>query len=338
MFRASRTTILISAALLIAIVAIACDSKAEKPTAEPEPPTSTPVQEASAGGSTSSSSAGSTLLGRDGRTRDPATDSFAQDLADPEVQECLFEQLGVEIDYEPGNSDTSVFGDIDPTLVAEAFRTCGVAPAGRDVPGGGFATGGLIDPEIQECLTEELGEEFGGTLGRGSGIGLTPESIAALEKCGLGSGRTGGFRFGGGPDGFGRDEGIFGGTGTFQGGALQECIAEALGQDQAPSLGGFSLEITPELQEAFEECGGAIGIPVEPDGGIGDGAGPILIEPEVVPTEIPVSELSIEQLTCLSSELEPADLASAVVATSSGDLSEISDEILAALQNCGAVS
>jgi hypothetical protein len=93
----------------------------------------------------------------------------------------------------------------------------------------------------------------------------------------------------------------------------------------------------PELQEALAKCGATIAIPVESGGGIGDGAGSIPIEPAVEPsaTSIPVSELTIEQLTCLSGELDPDDLANAVIATSSGDVSEITDDVLAALQTCG---
>jgi len=79
-----------------------------------------------------------------------------------------------------------------------------------------------------------------------------------------------------------------------------------------------------------------VAIPVEPGSDTGDDADPVLAEPTATP--IPVSELTVEQLTCLSNELEPADLASAVVATSSGNLSEISDTVLAALQTCGVGS
>jgi hypothetical protein len=112
-------------------------------------------------------------------------------------------------------------------------------------------------------------------------------------------------------------------------------LTDVAGPDAFELLRNSTGDAPPaELLEALEECGGGIPIRVEPDGGIGDGAGPILIE-EPTATPIPVSDLTIEQLTCLSGELEPADLANAVIATSSGDLSEIADEVLAALQACG---
>ena len=91
-----------------------------------------------------------------------------------------------------------------------------------------------------------------------------------------------------------------------------------------------------ELQEALQECGNAVVIPVEPGSGSGDGAGPVPGESAAEPdaTPVPVSDLTVEQLICLSSELEPADLARVVVATSSGDLSTLSDAVLPALTKC----
>ena len=91
-----------------------------------------------------------------------------------------------------------------------------------------------------------------------------------------------------------------------------------------------------ELQEALQECGNAVVIPVVPESGSGDRAGPVPGEPAEEPeaTPVPVSDLTVEQLICLSSELEPADLARVVVATSSGDLSTLSDAVLPALTKC----
>jgi hypothetical protein len=119
-------------------------------------------------------------------------------------------------------------------------------------------------------------------------------------------------------------------------GSFQECLTEALGEDALLQLRNPDGPPSAELQEALQECGNVVAIPVEPGSDTGDDADPVLAEPTATP--IPVSELTVEQLTCLSNELEPADLASAVVATSSGNLSEISDTVLAALQTCGVGS
>ncbi|MBC8452946.1 MAG: hypothetical protein H8D69_00570 [Chloroflexi bacterium] len=379
----SRTTLLISIAIMIAVVAAACDSAATKPTQEPPTPIPTVSTDVADTGSLTglrealsdpvvleclseqlgeslnieSGEIGSDLLGRLGNEELAMLESCGVDVdsglrgagtigassGDPEVQQCIAGELGIEFDSELGTYDRSALRAIDPEKVTEAFASCGAEQARRPA-NGGFVGGSIADPEVQACLTRELGEEFFGRLGQGSGIGLTPESIAALEECGVGLPDTGGgFRFGGGPNGFGGDDGVFGGglrggRGTLGGdGSFQECLTNALGDDALTLLRNPIGAPSPEVQEALEQCGGAIGIPVEPDGGIGDGAAPILVEPEVAPTAtaVPVSDLTIEQLTCLAGELDPAGLASAIVATSSGDLSQISDEILAALQTCG---
>lgn len=225
------------------------------------------------------------------------------------------------------------------------FGGFGDRRGGGGFDGGGF--GGAFTPEAIECLTERLGEDFadgfGGFGGRDSGGqtesspfggGLAEEFTAALEECGVdfGGGGFGGFGGfggrGGGGDGFG-GRGFRGGAGGFGDGSLQECLTELLGAGALDLLRNPADGPSPELLEAFEECGGPI--PGEPDGGTGDRAVPV----EPTPTPIPVNDLTIEQLTCLSGELAPAALASAVIATSSGDLSELSDVVLAALETCG---
>jgi hypothetical protein len=332
--KSSRALLLVAAAIVIAMVAVACDSAAEKPTAEP--PTPVPTVSSQSLDADDNSAAGS------GDTAAPTGGLRTGALQEPEVQECLAGELGVEVNSESGAFDRSLLQDIDPEDVTAAFEVCGVEQGGRAGPGGVVGSG-IGDPQIRECLNDELGDDFLSQLGRGSGLGLDPESLAAFEKCGLDIGdASGGFSgFGGGGGRFGGDDGIFGGRagGGFAGGTgdFQECITGLLGDDALSQLRNSGGAPSAELQDALAECSVGIAIPVEPDGGIGDGAGPILVEPEVEPTatSIPVSDLTIEQLTCLSDELDPADLASAVVATSSGDLSKISDEILAALQTCG---
>lgn len=324
--RLSRSTLLISVAVMIAVVAAACYSPAEKPTAEP--PTAVPTVE-SASNPTNDSAIESTGRTRDGGTRGTASTAG---LADPEMQECLATELGIDLSETSDAFDLGALREFDPTETSAAFEACG-ADFGR--PAGGFVGGGIADPEIRDCLTGILGEDALDNLGQGSGLGLEPESLAAFEECGLNFGDGGGgFRLGGRQGRFGGDDGIFGGGGGgLIDGSFQECMAEEMGEDT------LSLRINPdgspppELQAALEKCGGGIAIPVEPDGGIGDGAGPIPEEPTATP--IPVSDLTVEQLTCLSGELDPAALAAAVIATSSGDLSQIPDEVLAALQTCG---
>ncbi|MBT3995540.1 MAG: hypothetical protein HOF01_07045 [Chloroflexi bacterium] len=338
----SRSTLLISIALMIAMVAAACDTAAEKPTAEPPTAVPTVVSESA------STSEGEPA----GRIREPGDrdTTGAASLADPEVQECLAGELGM--DLSTGEFDLTSLRQLDPADTAAAFTACG-AEFGRSgggggiLGGGGFVGGGFADPEIRECLTGILGDDALDNLGQGSGLGLEPESLAAFEECGINFGDTGGgFQFGGGEGAFGGDSGIFGGglrggRGGFGGdGSFQECLIGELGEDALASLRNPTGAPPADFQAALEKCGGGIAIPVEPDGGIGNGAGPIPIETITEPTatSIPVSELTIEQLTCLSSELDPADLAAAVVATSAGDLSEVSDELLAALQTCGVGS
>jgi hypothetical protein len=215
--------------------------------------------------------------------------------------------------------------------------------------GGGGGGGGAFTPEVQACLTEQLGEDFAGGFGgregggqRGEGGflgGLGEDFTDALEECGVdlaedGFGGFGGFG-GRGGDGGG---GFRGGAGGFGNGSLQECLTELLGADALSQLRNPESGPSPELLEAFQQCGGPI--PVEPDGGTGAGAGPIPIVPSGEPTATPVpaSDLAVEDLACLAGELDPSALASVVIATSSGDLSELSDEVLAAMKTCGVGS
>jgi hypothetical protein len=334
MLRLKRSTFLISVAM-ISIFVIACGA-AEKPATEPDPPTPIPTHVAEP---TPASLAEGIPARRDGG----ATGFTA--LADPEVQKCLATELGVEID--PGASifDRSLLASVDPENVTAAFAECGVELPTRGTIGGrggftggagGFASRVLDDPELRECLTEELGEDALDNLGQGSGFGLTPETLAAMQECGLNFGDGGsGFQFGG------REGEGFRGGGGFADGSFQECMTEELGEDALSLLRNPTGEPPAELQDALAKCGGgAIAIPVEPGDGIGDGAGPISVEPAAEPTAtpIPVSDLTIEQLTCLSGELDPAALANAVIATSSGDLSALSSDVLAALETCGVGS
>jgi hypothetical protein len=316
--RISRSSLLISVATMIVVVAAACDSPASKPIAEPDPPTPIPTVTAEA----ESLAEDSTANINPGR----------QDIADVEAQECLAGELGFDIDPTTGLFDRGLLREVDAADLAAVFVKCDVAQVDRAAPfggrrgqGGGFAGGAFADPEVQECLTAELGEDFasstGGIFGGLTGGGLSEELTAAFKECGI--------DFSGGFGGGGR--GGFGGDGSFQ-----ECLTEALGEDALLQLRNPEGPPSDELQEALQECGNAIVIPVEPGSGSGDGAGPVPGEPAAEPeaTPVPVSDLTVEQLTCLSSELEPADLVRVVVATNSGDLSTLSEAVLPALTKC----
>ncbi len=342
--RILRSTLLVSIAIMIAIVAAACDSAAVKPTAEP--PTPVPIVESESVSTSDDEAAGEGA----GRIRAPGGrgDAGAASLADPEVQECLAGELGIDLSV--SEFDFTALRQLDPADTSAAFVACGTefgrpGGAGGILGSGGFAGGGFADPEIRDCLTGILGDDALDNIGQGSGLGLDPESLAAFEECGLNFGDGGGgFQFGGREGAFGGDDGILGGRlrgGGFGGdGSFVECLTGELGEDALSLLRNSATAPSAELQAALAKCGEGIAIPVEPDGGIGDGAGPIPIEPleEPTATQIPVSDLTIEQLTCLSSELDSSALANAVIATSSGDLSQIPDEILVALQTCGVGS
>lgn len=351
-----RTTLLISIALSLAVIAVACGGAAAKPTAEPPPPTAVPAaREAATEVPTAATKADDESPGdrAEGATRGQAG------LTDPVAQACIAEALGVSLDPDSGRLGRDVLQGLGTEDFNEALESCGVDPdeGFGAVPGGfggrllgGAGAAGALTPEAQACLTEQLGEDFAGGFGnqgggrqpggaRGTGAtggifgSLGEDFAAALEECGVdldegGFGGFGALRGLGGPDGEG---GGFRGPGD---GSIQECLTELLGADALASLRNPTGGPTPELLEAFQQCDGPI--PVEPDGGTGAGAGPIPVEPTVTP--IPVSDLTIAQLTCLSGELEPADLASVVIATSSGDLSELGDELLAALKTCGVES
>lgn len=286
-----------------------------------------------------------------------ATDASVFD--DPAVLECLASELGEDIDIRM--LQRALFsGGLSEELTL-AFDACGVEQVdrlagddvfgGRGEPGGPggrlFGGGSFVDPEVQACLTEQLGEDFA----EGFGGEANEEFTAALEACGINFGDSGGggmFRFGG-DGGFGdSDSGIFGGGRRGDGGrggfgvdgAILECLTNELGSDALLQLRNPEGPPSDEILAVLEKCGGVIAVPVEPDGGIGDGAGPIPVEPLAEPTAtpIPTSDLSIEQLTCLAGALEPAALASVVIATSSGDLSGLTDEATAALATCGVES
>ncbi|NQW20984.1 MAG: hypothetical protein HQ477_09760 [Chloroflexi bacterium] len=381
--RISRTTILVSFALMIAIVAAACDTAATKPTAEPPTPVPTVASQIAGDESSSglgirealadpevlkclteqlggdfdpeSGAIGPELFGRLGPQELAMLDScgvdagdavsgFAPrtDFTDPAVQACLAGELGMDVTLESGEFDRGILRTTNIDDLTAAYAACGIEqarrPDGGGFGGGGFVGSGIADPEIRQCITDELGADALSQLGRGSGLGLTEESTAAFEKCGFTVGDAGGFGgggiFGGGQRGGARG-GLTGGIGDFR-----ECITAELGEGALTLLGDPTGAPQAEFQAALEKCGGGISIPVEPNGGIGDGAVPIPVEPAAEPTAtaIPVSDLTIEQLTCLSTELDSSALASAVIATSSGDLSKISDQVLAALQTCGVGS
>ena len=348
-----RKTLLISIALMLASVAVACGSTAAKPTAEPPPPTSTPVatEVPTAVAQSEGENAGSRADDTEGAVAGGAS---VDDLA---VQACLAAELDVTLDPDSGRLGPDVFQNLSTEEFAAALETCGVdANAGFGSALGGFGGrqgggrlgGGAFTPEVQECLTEQLGEDFaGGFGGRGGGGqpgggggaggflgGLGEDFTAALEECGVDFGEGGFGGFGGFGERGGDGGGFRGGAGGFGDGSLQECLTELLGADALASLRNSDGGPSPELLEAFQQCGGPI--PVEPDGGTGAGAGALPVDPTATP--IPVTDLTVEQLTCLSRELDPTDLAGVVIATSSEDLSELADEVLAALKACGVES
>jgi len=99
----------------------------------------------------------------------------------------------------------------------------------------------------------------------------------------------------------------------------QECLAELLGED---FTGGFT-----RRDDSGQSREGLFGA------GIGDGAVTPPIEPTATP--VPASDLTIEVLAYLSRELDSTELAAVVIATNAGDLTELSDEALAALATWG---
>ena len=325
MVHISRSTFLICIALMIAVIAAACDTAADKTTAESptaESPTAVPP-----------------VASQDVDTTRSLIDAFT----DSEVLQCLSEQLGDRFDDDLGPVGPELLSRFGPRELA-VLESCGVDIVGA--LGGNVGAASLDDPEVQECLAGQLGMdlsagEFDLTVLRE----LEPTDIsAAFEACGAEFGRPGA---GGGILGGGG--GLFGGgqrgasRGGFAGGAggdILECLTEELGEDPLTLLRD-PIGVPPaDFQAALEKCGAGIAIPIEQNDSAGDGTAPIPIEPITEPTatSIPISELTIEQLTCLSGELDPSDLAVAVVATSAGDISEISDELLAVLQVCGVGS
>ena len=189
--------LLIAVALMLAVIAVACGSTESKPATEPPTPIPTvvvtPTSEVPSAGS------------EDGA---PGTV-----LDDPAVRECISEQLGEDFDPESPDFGRSLLGRLGSDELA-ILEACGLDVSGgfggaRRVPGegrtdGGFGAfggigglGALADPEIQECLTGELGEDFeldfgsrgdDGSGQRGSGFtagGFGEEFTTALEKCGV---------------------------------------------------------------------------------------------------------------------------------------------------------
>ncbi|HJP28067.1 MAG TPA: hypothetical protein QF694_04560, partial [Dehalococcoidia bacterium] len=99
-----RGVLLIAATSVIALVAIACESAAEKPTAEPPTPIPTVA--------TQVVDTGSSL-------------SVREALADPEVLECLSEQLGGAFDPDSGAVGPELFGRLGAEELA-MLESCGV--------------------------------------------------------------------------------------------------------------------------------------------------------------------------------------------------------------------
>ena len=303
----SRSTFLIFIALMIVVIAAACDTAADKPTVES--PTAVPP-----------------VASQDVET--DTTRSLIDAFTDSEVLQCLSERFGDRFDDDLGAIGPELLSRFGPRELA-ILEACGVDIAGA--LGGTVGADSLDDPEVQECIAGQLGMdlsdgEFDLTVLRQT----EPRDIAgAFEACGTEFGR---------PGGGGQRGAVRGGFAGGAGGDILECLTEELGEDALTLLRDPSSLATADFQDKLEKCRAGIAIPIEPNDSTVDGTGPIPIEPTTEPTAIPVSELTIEQLTCLSGELNPSDLAAAVVATSAGDISEISDELLAVLQVCGVGS
>ncbi len=361
-----RNTLLISIALMLAVIAAACGNTESKPA---QAPTAIPIETLIPTVITQSDVEG------------PDTDTAAAAaalarLADPAVIECLTEQLGESFDPESGGLGQNLFGLLGSEDFTAALETCGVDISGGlgsafgefsdRFSRGGFGGDGAFSPEALECLTEKLGEDFADGFGefgsRGDASGdhegesqlggglrggdFGEEIEATLEECGIDLGDSAFGGFSGGLRGFGDRDGDRGGRfGGFLGdGSIQECLNELLGPDALaqPGSGGGDGP-SAEFREALQECSGGGDLP----GGFGefDGFGDHddeatldsdpTEESTATSTPIPVTDLSIEQLTCLAGELEAADLANVVIATSLGDLSELTDDVLVVLEACG---
>ena len=322
MVHISRSTFLICIALMIAVIAAACDTAAESPTAES--PTAVPP-----------------VASQDVNT--DTTLSLIDVFTNSEVLQCLSEKLGDRFDDDLGAVGPELLSRFGPRELA-VFESCGVDIAGAR--GGNVGAVSLDDPEVQECLAGQLGIDLSaGEFNLTALRELEPKDIAAaFEACGTELGRpgAGGGILGGGLGLFGGGQRVAG-RGGFAGGAggdILECLTEELGEDPLTLLRDPTGGPPADFQAVLEKCGTRIAIPIEPNNSAGDGRAPIPIEPITEPTatSIPVSELTIQQLTCLSDEVDPSDLAAVVVATSAGDISEISDELLAVLQECGVGS
>ena len=99
--RIKRSTLLISIAIMLAVVAVSCEAAAVKPTAEPPTPIPT--------------------VGSEHVSEDDSTDSalsVREALSDPEVLECLSEQLGGGFDASSGAIGPELLGRLGPQELA----------------------------------------------------------------------------------------------------------------------------------------------------------------------------------------------------------------------------
>jgi len=251
--------------------------------------------------------------------------------------ECLSSELGEEVDI--FTLRRAQLGGAQPEQAVAALTECGVDPNALNV------AGQFRNPEIQDCIAGVLGQGDSSLprIQPGSTFGPSPELAAALEECGVESGDL----MLGNP----ADRGGFRGFGAFGGGPLanpevRECIAESLGAEPEEATGGFFGGIpgsNEDVAAALEECGGDFGrfpgLPsfdgITPSDPKDLGISPTAETSDQFLTPVQVSELSIEQLSCLSAQLDPVALGLVVVATSNGDISELDGDALVALIECG---
>jgi len=301
---------------------------------------------AACGNSSSDPSAVSTVAETPTPVGDSAS-SYGAPVSATQIEEadleCLSSKLGEEVDLFALRR--AQLGSAQPEQIVVALTECGIDPnalnlgtQGESRFRGGFTGGQFRDPEIQDCIAGVLGAGDSGLprIQPGSTSGPSPELAAALDECGFESGDLTRDNL--------ADPGGLRGFGAFGGGPLadpevQECIAEALGTDAGAPSGGLSGGIpggNEEFAAALEECGadfgGFRGLPPNGFEGI---APSDPLNPGTPPTPVQVSELSVQQLSCLSNALEPAVLGQVVVATTNDDTSDLPEGALAALIECG---